>query len=133
MERSLYERLGGEEKIARIVAETLELHLNNPAIGPRFRHAIARMAAAHGGDEAAAKARLRKVTVEFFSAGSGGPPTYSGRSMRETHTGMNVSEQEFVAAVDDIVTAMDRVGVAPREKNEVVAILFSLKGDIVRI
>lgn len=133
MARSLYERLGGEERIAEIVGETLELHLKNPAVSPRFRHAIARLAAAHAGDEAAAKARLRKVTVEFFSAGSGGPHAYTGRPMRETHAGMNVSEQEFLAVMDDIAAAMDKVGVAPAEKSEVVAILFSLKADIVRI
>jgi hemoglobin len=133
MTRSLYDRLGGVDKIAEIVSETLELHLKNPAVSPRFRHAIARLAAAHSGDEAAARAKLKRVTVEFFSAGSGGPHAYTGRPMRDTHAGMNISEQEFVAVVDDIVAAMEKVGVGPEEKNEVVAILFSLKGDIIRI
>jgi hemoglobin len=53
--------------------------------------------------------------------------------MRDTHAGMNISEQEFVAVVDDIVAAMEKVGVGPEERNEVIAILFSLKGDIIRI
>lgn len=133
MPASLYERLGGEAKIAEIVSETLELHLNNPAVSPRFRHAIARMAAAHAGDEAAAVAKLKRTTVDFFGAGSGGPQKYTGRTMRDTHAGMNISEQEFLAVMDDIVQAMEKVGVGPQEKGEVIAILYSLKGDIVRI
>ncbi|ACL65519.1 globin [Anaeromyxobacter dehalogenans 2CP-1] len=133
MAASLYERLGGEEKIAQIVNDVLELHLQNPIIGTRFRRALAHGAAAFGGDEAAAAARLKRVTVEFFASGSGGPQTYTGRDLREVHTGMNVSEQELVAAIDDIVLALERNGIGAPERGEVVAILYSLKGEVLRI
>jgi hemoglobin len=46
---------------------------------------------------------------------------------------MNISEQELVAAMDDIVAAMTKNGYDQAEKNEVVAILYSLKGDVVRL
>jgi len=46
---------------------------------------------------------------------------------------MNISEQELVAVIDDIVKAMEMHQVGPQEKGEVVAILYSLKGDIVRV
>ncbi|ABC81527.1 group I truncated hemoglobin [Anaeromyxobacter dehalogenans] len=133
MAASLYERLGGEEKIAQIVNDVLDLHLKNPIIGTRFRLALARGAQAFGGDEAAAAARLKRVTVEFFASGSGGPQAYTGRDLREVHTGMNVNEQELVAAIDDIVLALERNGIGAPERNEVVAILYSLKGEVLRI
>lgn len=95
-------------------------HLANPIVGVRFRHVR---------DLEALKAHA----VDFFCAGSGGTETYSGRDMRVAHAGMNISEQEFVATLDDILAALDKNGVGPQERQEVLAILYSLKDDIVRV
>ena len=45
---------------------------------------------------------------------------------------MNVSEQELIAAIDDIVAAMTKNDLDLSVQNEVVAILYSLKGDVLR-
>ena len=45
-------------------------------------------------------AKVKHHTCNFFGAGSGGPEQYSGRSMPDTHRGMNISEQEYLAVVD---------------------------------
>ena len=70
---------------------------------------------------------------DFFAAGSGGPEKYSGKDMRTAHTGMNISEQELVAAIDDIVAAMNTQRIGAAEVNEVVGILYSLKGEVLRV
>lgn len=119
MDRTLYERLGGRDGIAAIVNDSIDLHLVNPALAPRFRNKDV--------------AKLKRLGHEFFCAGAGGPEAYSGRAMREAHSGMNISEQEFMATVDDIVVAMQKHGVSAAEQNEVVGILYSLKNDILRI
>jgi hemoglobin len=119
MDRSLYERLGGRDGIAAIVNDSIDLHLVNPALAPRFQNKDV--------------GKLKKLGHEFFCAGAGGPEAYSGRVMREAHAGMNISEQEFLATIDDIVTAMQKRGVASSEQNEVVGILYSLKNDILRV
>ena len=75
----------------------------------------------------------KRMSVEFFCAGSGGPQTYTGRDMLATHQGMNISEQEFLAVVDDIMGAMDKNNVGEAEKKDVLAILYSLKGQIIRV
>ena len=54
-------------------------------------------------------------------------------SLRTAHAGMNVSEQEFMATVDDIVAALSDHKVAPAETNEVVAVLFSLRAEVLRL
>jgi hemoglobin len=46
---------------------------------------------------------------------------------------MNVSEQEFLAVVDDILGALDRHRIDAATKNEVLGILYSLKGQIIRV
>ncbi|MBW3623735.1 MAG: group 1 truncated hemoglobin [Armatimonadetes bacterium] len=119
MEESLYERLGGAEHIRDIVSDAIDLHLKNPVIAPRFQNSDVN--------------RLKQVAHEFFCAGAGGSECYSGREMREAHRGMNINEQEYLATMDDLVQAMEKHGVAPREKNEVIAILYSLKDDILHV
>lgn len=117
---SLYERLGGREGITRITRDLVRNHLANPLVSARY----------------ARSEDLDKVeqhVVEFFCAGSGGPETYSGRDMITTHKGMNISEQEFVAVLDDAMAALETHGVDAPTRAEVLGILWSLKGQVVRI
>jgi hemoglobin len=118
MTETLYQRLGGAERIAAVVDDALDRHAVNPLLAPRFR----------GKD----LPRLKELGTQFFCAGSGGPQKYEGRDMRTAHTGMNVNEQELIAAIDDFVAALQAQGIGQTEVNEVVAILYSFKGDILR-
>lgn len=120
MAKTLYERLGGDDGIARLVDDAVDAHLSNPEVKTRFENTK---------DIEHAK----KMSREFFCAGAGGPETYTGRDMRTAHKGMNISEQEYVAVVDDILGAMDKNNLGADEKKDVLAILYSLKGDIIRV
>lgn len=119
MAETLYQRLGGAERIASIIDNAIDRHAANEVLAPRFK----------GKD----LSKLKRLGVQFFCAGSGGPQAYEGRDLRSAHTGMNISEQEFIATIDDIVAALGDHGVAAPEVNEVVAILYSLKGEVMRI
>lgn len=118
MNAPLYERLGGAERIAAVVEDALDRHAANPLLAPRFR----------GKD----LPRLKQLGAQFFCMGSGGPQRYEGRDMRAAHSGMNISEQEFIAAIDDIVAALNAQGTGATEVNEVVGILYSMKGEVLR-
>lgn len=122
MVASLYERLGGAKKIFAIANDFVELHRINPIIGPRFKVL---------NDEQVARAK--KHAAEFFCAGSGGPETYHGKDLVSAHKGMNINEQELVAAIDDVVAALQKHGIGQQEINDVVAILYSLKGQVLRL
>lgn len=116
MTETLYQRLGGAARIATIMEDVVDRHAVNPKLAPRFR----------GKD----LIRLKQLATQFFCMGSGGPQRYEGRDLLTTHAGMNISEEELVATMDDVVAALDANGVGPAEVNEVVAILYSLKGDV---
>jgi hemoglobin len=116
---TLYERLGRREGIARITHTLIDNHLASPVVGPRFR--------------AADRDKLERLAIEFFCAGSGGPQAYTGRDMLATHKGMNISEQEFVAVVDDAMAALASHDIDPATSNEVLAVLWSLKGEVLRV
>jgi hemoglobin len=116
---SLYQRLGGGAGITAIVDDILEAHLANPVVAPRYR---------------AVKdwERTRRMARDFFCAGAGGPETYTGMDMRAAHKGMNVSEQEFLAVVDDVMTVLGRHKIDETTQKDVLAILYGFKGEIVR-
>ena len=118
-EASLYERLGGEEKIRLIAGDILDNHLKNPVVNVRYQDS----------DRAEV---IRKVS-EFICAGTGGPQDYTGKDMLAAHRGMNVNEAEYMAVVNDIIGALDSNGIGDREKQEVLMIAWSLRDDILHV
>ena len=46
---------------------------------------------------------------------------------------MNISEQEYIEVMDDIMAALDKNGIEEEAKKDVIAILYSLKDDIIRV
>ena len=117
---SLYDRLGRFEGITRIVHDVMDAHLANPAIRTRFE-------ASKDLDHA------KKMAVEFFCAGCGGPECYTGRDLLVAHKGMNISEQEYIAAMDDILAALEKNDIDPATRGDVTAVLYSLKGQVIRV
>ena len=75
--------------------------------------------------------QLKRLLVEQICQATGGPCTYSGRSMRAAHTGMNITTAQFDALVEDLVRALDRFQVPAREKSELLTALGGMRGDIV--
>ncbi len=120
MENTLYERLGGEVGIRKLANDIAENHLANPLIKTRF-------------EIVEDMDKTKQLVFEFICAGTGGPQAYTGVGMLKAHTGMNISEQEFIAVVDDILAAMDQNDLGEREKNEMLAIGYSLKDEIIRV
>lgn len=122
MERILFERLGGNAGITAIVDAVVETHMCNPAVSARFIPYR---------DEPEKLSAIKQHTVDFFSAGSGAPVNYSGRDMVTTHKGMSISSDEYMHVVDDILLVLDQHNIDSVSKNEVLAILWSLKGMII--
>jgi hemoglobin len=122
MDKILFERLGGSNGISSIVDDVVDAHMKNPSISARFLPYK---------EQPERLSIIKKHTVEFFSAGSGGPVTYSGRDMVTTHKGMNISPAEYMHVIDDIMLVLDNHNIEQESKNEVLAILWSLKEMII--
>ncbi len=116
---SLYDRLGKHEGITRIARSLLANHIANPLLKTRF--------ASSDMD------KVEKRAIEFICAGTGGPEAYTGKDMLTTHKGMNISEQEFVATVDDAMAALESNGIDAATRNDVLNIFWSLKGQVIRV
>lgn len=118
---SLFERLGGSSGIKTIVDDIVARHLENPVIRARFRPYL----------ETPDKIdTIKKHVCAFLEAGSGGTAQYTGRTMQAAHRGMNISEAEYMATLDDILAALKQCGVDEQSQKDVLAIGYSLKADI---
>jgi len=118
---SLFERLGSSSGINALVEDIVALHMENPVIRPRFRPYL---------ETPEKLATTKKHLCAFLEAGSGGKAQYTGRDMQEAHRGMNINEAEYVAALDDILTALQKHGIDEQTQKDVLAIAYSLKGQI---
>jgi hemoglobin len=117
----LFERLGERDGVRRLAERVVDNHLANPLIGTRYANA--------------SKDRdgLVAGVTEFFCTGLSGVPTYEGLPVADVHRGMNIDEAEFVAVLDDTIAAMVSLGIGDAEQAEVLQILYSQKGDVVRL
>lgn len=118
---NLYERLGGADGIATLVDDIIEAHMCNPTISARFLPYRERPE-----ELSQAKAHLHS----FICMGTGGPEEYTGNGMVQAHCGMNIDATEYMAAIDDIMLVLDRHQVDEQSKKDVLAIAYSLKGEI---
>jgi truncated hemoglobin YjbI len=120
--KSLYSRLGGKKAITAVVDE----FVNNCASDDRIKKFFA--------DTAKDPKRLGKfknnLVIQICQA-SGGPCKYTGKDMKTAHKGMGITEADFNALVEDLVKALDKFKVGATEKNELLAVLGPMKGDIV--
>lgn len=120
LERTLYQRLGGYDAIAAAVDDFV-----GRLVGDRR---FARFFAGFSNDS---KRRIRQHIIDQLCAAAGGPCVYTGRSMRTSHEGLGITEEDWNAAARHLVASLDRFHVPQREKDEVLAIVNTLKSEIV--
>ena len=76
---------------------------------------------------------IERLMVEQICAGTGGPCQYTGKAMRETHTGMAVKPEHFEAFMENLANTLDKVGVGDPEKSELLTIFRSMQEDVVNL
>jgi hemoglobin len=116
---SLYERLGGIEAITGVVDSFAARCAGDDRINAKF--------------ERTDIPRLKKMLVDQVCEATGGPCTYAGRDMKETHDGMGVTAGEFDALVEDLVATLDEFSVPKAEQDELLGLLAPMRDDIVEI
>ena len=120
--KSLYSRLGGKKAITAVVDE----FVNNCAGDSRISKFFTDTA-----NDPARLAKFKTNLVNQICQKSGGPCKYAGKDMKTAHKGMGITDADFTALVEDLVKALDKFKVGATEKNELLAALGPMKGDIV--
>lgn len=115
--RTLYDDLGGEAGVARVVDGMVERSLADPRIAWSFDNTN------HD--------RLRRLIAQQFCHLSGGPCEARARTMRAAHAHLGLRERHFNALVENLQDAMDEARVPFRAQNRLLALLAPMKREIV--
>jgi hemoglobin len=112
----LYQQLGKRSGIGDIVEDLLYLIVEDDRINEHFAG----------------------IDVEQFHTNltdqlcnvSGGPCTYTGRGMRESHADMNITDTEFNALAENLILAMEENGVATSAQKRLIERLVPMYPQI---
>jgi len=120
---SLYDRLGGLYNIAVVVDDFIDRVMGDPRLNanPRVDEAHHRVS----------PQGFKYYVTEMLCWAAGGPQTYSGRTMGDTHRHLMITDEEWVAFMEDLQQSLDRFEVPQPEQDEVTAIVESTKEAIV--
>ena len=117
--KSLYDRLGGGDAINALTESWVaRVGGDDRANGKFVRTDIE---------------RLMKEVVDQLCEATGGPCTYTGRSMLETHAGMKVTAGEFELVMQHLGATLDELNVPKTEQDELVDLLRPMRADIVEV
>jgi hemoglobin len=137
VQKSLYDRLGGEKGIAAIVDDFVTRALADPRVNFERKGVTRGGMNIHRGQSMEWKAsdanveQLKKHLAQFLALSTGGPSFYDGKQMQDAHAGMHISNPEFDAAVGDLKATLDKVGVGDKEQRELLSIIESTRTQIV--
>jgi hemoglobin len=119
VESSLYDRLGGIDAITAVVRAIVDLEMKDDRIGQKFARSNVD--------------RVIKEFVDMICQATGGPCTYTGRDMTETHHNMGVTGGEWDAFVEDVVAVLNDFKVGKAEQDELLNTLAPMRPEIVEV
>jgi hemoglobin len=120
MPKTLWERLGGEDGVKKVVDDLVATAATDPKVN--FDR---------NGKVKVDVPKLKKQVVAFFSSATGGPIKYTGKSMKEAHKGMGITEAEFNAFAGHLKAALEKNGVKADDVKTVMTAVGGTKADIV--
>ena len=123
IQKSLYERLGGVYAIAAVIDDLIDRVMDNPRLNanPKVDEAHHRVS----------RAGFKYLVTEMVCWATGGPQQYSGRSMRDSHVHLDITEDEWQVFLADLQACLDHFAVPKAEQGELFALVDSTKSDIV--
>jgi len=114
---SLYNRLGGYDRILELTTKVVANHRVNEEIKRTMEGVDDKMLAKH--------------VADFVAAGTGGTAEYTGRDLPSSHAHLKLTDADFLSAGGDIVKAMKSMEYGQNEIDEFLCILVSLKDQVV--
>ncbi len=121
--KTLWDRLGGEAGVSKIVDDFFTLAAPNPKIdfsrGGKYKPTPDQIA------------KMKRELVEQVSQASGGPLKYTGPDMKSVHKGMGITQAQFDAAATDFKKALEKNKVAPEDVKQILDALASYRKEIV--
>lgn len=113
---TLYEKLGGEDTIAKVVDYFYDLVLADDTVNHFFENTDME--------------KQRRHQTKFISFALGGPNQYPGGAMAKVHEGMDLQPSHFNAIVRHLRAALVHFGVGEEDIAKALDKVESLREDI---
>ena len=113
---NLYQQLGEKSGIERIVGRLIAEIGDEPRIRKYFANTNL--------------GRFHEKLTEQIGELSGGPLDYSGDTMIQVHTGMDINEADFNLLAELLVNAMDAEHIPHTTQNQLIKLLTPMRPDI---
>ena len=120
VEPSLYDRLGGYGAISAVVNDFAEKLFVDPQVGAFFK-----------GMGTDTRQSFIQKNINLVCNVTGGPCKVLSRPAKTVHTGLGITEADFNIVANHLVDTLDAFKVPATEKQELLAIIDTLKSDIV--
>lgn len=121
--KTLWHRLGEEKGVTKVVDDWTDLIAKNEKAN-LTRDGKIKL-------DDAKVAAFKKSAVAWVSQQTGGPLKYTGKSMKDVHKGMGITDAEFDAVVADLVEALKANEVKPDDIELVKGAVEKTRKDIV--
>ncbi|MDH5722062.1 MAG: group 1 truncated hemoglobin [Alphaproteobacteria bacterium] len=116
MSETLYERIGGRDAVNAAV----DIFYDKIMADDRINHYF----------ENLDMVKQRGKQKVFLTYAFGGAPNYSGKSMREAHKHLNLTEDDFNAVGENLVATLNQLNVPQGLIDEIMDIVASTKDDV---
>jgi hemoglobin len=117
----LYDRLGKEAGIAKVVDDFVAAVIANDEYPPKLKDHFMR----------ADVAVLKRKLVDQIGQATGGPQKYTGKNMKDAHKGLGITDADFDALVASLKTALHKNKVGEKEQKELFDLLGPMRKDVV--
>ncbi|MBI3144762.1 MAG: group 1 truncated hemoglobin [Pseudogulbenkiania sp.] len=119
----LYDRLGGLKGITEVVDDFINRLVSNRTLNKN--------PAINAGRKSSPAPYLKFQVSQLVCEASGGPCKYTGKTMKESHVHLNISEQEWGVMAKEFKRTLNKFKVAEAEQKELFDIVGKTKADIV--
>jgi len=119
-ESTLYKRLGSYDTIAAITDDFLARLIAHPQMQRFFL-----------GASESTRTRRRQLIVDYLCLKTGGPCAYTGRTMKDAHKGLAISQSDWNILTALFHDSLQKVNLPGKEANEIMDLINSTKQDIV--
>lgn len=124
LDATLYERLGGYNAIAATADDLTERLYDNATL-----NANPAIKAFHDREN---REGFKFILSAWVAEFTGGPKTYFGRPMDEAHAHLDITNREFDIVMNECRTTFYKFNVPERELEEIMALLESYRGRVVK-
>ncbi len=121
-EKSLYERLGGYDGISAVVDDFAAKLFTDEVVGPRFF-----------GMSDDSREGFRQKNKNLVCRATGGPCKVISRPAAVTHGGLGIKASEFDVVANHLIDTLNKFNVPEKEHEELLAIIGTLRPDIVEV